>query len=279
MNEYWDKLISLAVLYAPRIVGAILVLIIGFWIASWISKLMAKAMLRTRVQADLVSFLRGLVSVLLKALVVFSAAGIVGIETTSFVAVLAAAGFAIGLALQGSLSNFAAGVLILLFKPYRTGHVITTQNYTGTVKEIQILNTILTTLDNRMVMIPNGSVISGPIENFSISTERQLDLTFGIVRSDEIEKAREVLKQVIESCPGYLPEKGHKILVRELAATSINLAVRFWTKNEDFWKATYFMLEEVAKALDTEGITLPSPQMNLHLTPADAEELLNYTKS
>ncbi len=279
MEKYIDEWIAFGVLYAPRIVGAILVLAIGFWVAKWISRLVAKGMLRARVQADLTNFLKSLFSVLIKVLVVFSAAGIVGIQTTSFVAVLAAASFAVGLALQGSLSNFAAGVLILLFKPYRTGHTITTQNYTGTVKEIQILNTILTTLDNRVVVIPNGSIISNAIENFSISAERQLDLTFGIVRSDEIEKAREVLKQVIESCPGYLPEKGHKILVRELAATSINFAVRFWTKNEDFWKATYFMLEEVAKALDAENITLPSPQMNLRLTPADSEELLNYTKS
>jgi small conductance mechanosensitive channel len=276
MKEYLDELIALGVLYAPKIVGALLVLVIGFWITSWLTRAAARAMVRTKVPLDLSNFLRSLVNVLLKVLVVFSAAGIVGIETTSFVAVLAAAGFAVGLALQGSLSNFAAGVIILLFKPYRTGHVITTQNYTGTVKEIQILNTILTTLDNRVVVIPNGSIISNAIENFSISTERQLDLTFSIVQSNEIEKTRQVLQQVAERCPGYLTEKGIKIVVRELPTNAINLAVRFWTKNEDFWKATYFMLEEAAKALDEARIVQPSASMNLQITNADTEQLLNH---
>lgn len=274
MERYADRLLDWAVLYAPKVVGAILVLIIGFWIVSGITKLFYKTMMRAQVAADLIAFLRGLIAVGLRILVVFSAAGIVGIETTSFVAVLAAAGFAVGLALQGSLSNFAAGVLILFFKPYRMGDVIGTQGFIGTVKEIQILTTMMTTLDNRVIVIPNGSIINGPIENYSMSEERQLDITFGIAYENDIDEARAILQNVMESCPGYLVDKKHQIMVKELADSAVNLGVRFWTSNKDFWTATYYMQENVKKAFDQQGISIPFPQVNLHV--ANTNGVGNY---
>lgn len=269
MERYVERLLDWAVLYAPKIVGAILVLVIGFWIVGWITKLFYKSMLRGHVEEDLIAFLRGLINIGLKVLIVFSAAGIIGIETTSFVAVLAAVGFAVGLALQGSLSNFAAGVLILLFRFYRTGDVIGTQGFIGTVKEIQILTTIIETLDSRVIVIPNGPIISGPIENYSRAIERQLDLTFGIAYEDDIDKAKEILKNVMETCPGYITEKPHKIMVKELADSSVNLGLRFWTLNGDYWTAIFYMQEHVKKAFDQRGVSIPFPQVNLHVANAN----------
>lgn len=263
--NYVEQIIAMAIDYAPKIVGAILVLIIGFWIANRIAKLAIKGMEQSKMEPELCAFLSSLTSIGLKVLIVFSAAGIVGIKTTSFVAVLAAAGFAIGLALQGSLSNFAAGVLILLFKPYRVGDVISAQGYVGVVREIQIFNTVMTNLENRQIILPNSSVINGPIENINFHPEKQLDLVFGIGYGDNIDKAKEILENVVKDCPSYLQEKGHTIMVKELADSSVNFGVRFWTKTEDFWAATFYMQEHVKKAFDQQGVSIPFPQLDLHM--------------
>lgn len=263
--DYVEQIVEMIIAYAPKVAGAILVLIIGFWVASRIGKMIYNRLSKSNMDEAVKAFMRSLISVLLKILVVFSAAGIVGIETASFIAVLAAAGFAIGLALQGSLSNFAAGVLILLFKPYKIGDFISTQGYSGTVKEIQIFSTILTALDNRIIIIPNGSIINAPVENITANPERQLDLTFGIGYSDNIDKAKTVLESEIKNCPGYLEDQGHKIMVRELADSSVNFAVRFWTKTEDYWTAFFHMQEHVKKSFDQKGVSIPFPQMDIHI--------------
>lgn len=263
--DYIEQIISMAIDYAPRIVGAILVLIIGFWIAGRLAKLSAKGMEKSKMEPELRAFLKSLIGIALKVLVVFSAAGIVGIETTSFVAVLAAAGFAVGLALQGSLSNFAAGVLILLFKPYRVGDVISAQGYVGVVREIQIFNTVMTNLENRQIILPNSSVLNGPIENINFHPEKQLDLVFGIGYNDDIDKAKNILENVIKNCPGFLEDKGYKIMVKELADSSVNFGVRFWTKTEDFWDANFYVHEHVKKAFDQQGVSIPFPQLDLHM--------------
>ncbi len=263
--DYVEQIIQMSIEYAPKIAGAILVLLIGFWVAGWLSRLIYKRMAKNDMDEAVKAFLRNLIGVLLKVLVVISAAGIVGVETTSFVAVLAAAGFAIGLALQGSLGNFAAGVLILLFKPYKVGDFIAAQGHSGTVQEIQIFNTILTALDNRIIIIPNGIVISAPIENITANPERQLDMTFGIGYGDDIDKAKTILENEIKNCPGFLEDNGYKIMVKELADSSVNFAVRFWTKTEDYWTAFFHMQEYVKKSFDREGVSIPFPQMDVHL--------------
>ncbi len=263
--NYLEQITQMAIDFAPKLAGAIIVLIVGFWLANVISRVVYKRMAKSDMDEAIRNFLRSLISVLLKVMVVFSAAGIVGVETASFIAVLAAAGFAIGLALQGSLGNFAAGVLVLLFKPYKIGDFISAQGYSGTVKEIQIFNTILTALDNRIIIIPNGAIISGPIENITVNPERQLDLTFGIGYSDDIDKAKTILENEIKNCPGYLEDHGYKIMVKELADSSVNFAVRFWTKTEDYWTAFFHMQEYVKKAFDNQGVSIPFPQMDVHV--------------
>lgn len=263
--NYVEQFIAMSIEYAPRVLGALVVLIAGFWIAGRIAQLAAKGMEKYNVTPELHTFLRTLIKTGLKVLVVFSAAGIMGIETTSFVAVLAAAGFAIGLALQGSLSNFAAGVLILLFRPYRVGDVISAQGYVGVVREIQIFSTILTNLENRRIILPNSAVLNGPIENLNYHDEKQLDLVFGISYHDDVDHAKALLEEIVTNYPGTLQDKGYKIMVKQLGDSSVNLGVRFWTKTEDFWDANFYVHEQVKKTFDQRGISIPFPQLDVHM--------------
>lgn len=264
-NLDFKVIIDSLLAFAPKLVGAILVLFIGFRIVGWITKVIRKNLEKSSVDRDLITFLSSAANILLRVLVVFSAAGIVGIETASFVAILAAVGFAIGLALQGSLGNLAAGVLILFLKPYRSGDFIVAQGYSGTVKEIHLFNTILTTLDSRIIYVPNGSIFSGPIENLTEPTIRKVPMEFGIGYGDDIDKAREVIQRVADECPHIDHEKPVDILVVSLGDSSVNFAVRPWCKTENFWKVHFYMQEHVKKAFDAEGISIPFPQMDVHV--------------
>jgi small conductance mechanosensitive channel len=263
--DLMQTLTDFAVDFTPKLVGAVLVLIIGFWIAGRIVKYLDKRLEKSNFDDDVRPFIRTLVNVILKVLVVFSAAGIVGIETASFVALLAAAGFAIGLALQGTLGHFAAGILILFFKPYRTNDFIIVQGYSGTVKEIQVFNTILTTLDNRIIIVPNGAIMGGPIENLTANPIRRIDMTFGIGYTDDIDKARTAIQKVIDENPLILKDQQHDVLVKALADSSVNFAVRVWTKSEDYWTVFFAMQEAIKKTFDAEGIGIPFPQMDVHV--------------
>jgi small conductance mechanosensitive channel len=263
--DLMQTLTDFAVDFTPKLVGAVLVLIIGFWIAGRIVKYLDKRLEKSNFDDDVRPFIRTLVNVILKVLVVFSAAGIVGIETASFVALLAAAGFAIGLALQGTLGHFAAGILILFFKPYRTNDFIIAQGYSGTVKEIQVFNTILTTLDNRIIIVPNGAIMGGPIENLTANPIRRIDMTFGIGYTDDIDKARTAIQKVIDENPLILKDQQHDVLVKALADSSVNFAVRVWTKSEDYWTVFFAMQEAIKKTFDAEGIGIPFPQMDVHV--------------
>ncbi|MCB0636854.1 MAG: mechanosensitive ion channel [Lewinella sp.] len=270
MQSWFDpeRLTELITAYAPKVGGALLTLIIGLWIIGWLTRILRRRLQASTLSNDLIPFLSSMFNITLKVLLLLSVAGMFGVETTSFVAILGAAAFAIGLALQGTLGHFASGVLILTFRPYSVGDFVVTQGYAGTVAEIQIFNTILTTLDNREVIVPNGAVTSGPIENLTRRGERRLDLTFGIGYGDDIDQARAVLDEVINRCPGVMMDKGYDILVKELADSSVNFAVRFWTKVEDFWPAHFFMQEEVKKAFDKAGVNIPFPQMDVHVQQA-----------
>ncbi len=251
--------------YAPKVIGAILTLIIGFWVIGRIIKILDRTMEKREFDPTIRPFLRSLLSIGLKVLLLLSVASMFGIETTSFVAIFGALAFAIGLALQGNLGHMASGILLLVFKPFRVGDFIVAQGYSGTVKEIQIFNTILTTLDNRIIIIPNGAISSGPIENLTAPVERKVDLTFGIGYGDDIDKARSIIKQVIENTPNVLLDKGYDILVKELADSSVNFAVRVWVKCENYWPVYFHMQEHIKKEFDKAGVGIPFPQMDVHV--------------
>lgn len=260
-----EVLRDLLITYAPRVVGALLTLIIGFWVIGWVSRLVKKALEKRDLEEGVRTFLASLVSIGLKVLLLLSVASMFGIATTSFVAIFGALTLAVGMALQGNLGHFASGVLILVFKPYRVGDFIVTQGYSGTVREIQMFNTTLTALDNRIIFVPNGAITSGPIENITMLGERRLDLTFGIGYSDDIDKARGIIERVLKSAPNALLDKGYDIFVKELADSSVNFGVRFWTAVPDYWPAFTYMQENIKKEFDREGINIPFPQMDVHV--------------
>ncbi|MEO1654074.1 MAG: mechanosensitive ion channel domain-containing protein, partial [Bacteroidota bacterium] len=248
-----------------NIVIAVLTLIIGFWIIGRVVNLVTKALSKND-DPTLNSFLRILVSSLLKVLLLISVASILGVETTSFVAVIGAASFAVGLALQGSLGNFAGGVLIILFRPFKNGDLLEAQGHLGVVKEIQLFTTILTTLDNRTVIIPNGPLAGGSMVNFSTEPLRRVDLTFGIGYNDDIKKAKEVLLKIGQEDERVLKESGKEpfVVVSELGDSSVNFTVRFWCKQEDYWGVYFDTTEKVKLTFDKENIGIPYPHMEVY---------------
>ncbi|MDX1451653.1 MAG: mechanosensitive ion channel [Oleiphilaceae bacterium] len=264
MQELLQTAYTMLMTYGPKLVLAILVLIIGLWIINKVVGGM-RSNLTQRVDATLGQFGASLVSVILKAVLLISVASMIGIETTSFIAVLGAAGLAVGLALQGSLANFAGGVLILLFKPFKVGDVLDAQGYIGTVKEIQIFNTILKTGDNRIVIIPNGALSNSSMVNINKEATRRVDLTFGIGYEDDIDKAKTVINNVIASDSRILKEIDPLVVVSELADSSVNFTVRVWVNTPDYWAVYFAMHETMKKEFDNNGISIPFPQQDVHL--------------
>lgn len=259
--------------FIPKLIAAFLIILIGLFVVNLLVRWLDRVMLRRDIDTDVRPFLHGAVNFILKLLVIVSAISVLGVETTSVVAAVGALGVAIGLAIQGALGHFAAGILILVFKPYSTGDWIKVGDFSGTVESIHIVSTTLITLDNHRVMVPNGKISSDAIENYSTYSERRLDLTFGIGYDDDINKAKAILKEVASDSPGLLPDKGIDIMVKDLGDNSVNLGVRFWTKASDFWAATCYMKEEVKKAFDISQIGIPYPQLDVTLkngkTPAE----------
>lgn len=260
-----EQAITLTMSYGPKLVLALLTLIIGLWIINRIVGLAKRTMEARRVEPTLARFLTSLSSVGLKLLLLISVAGMVGIQTTSFIAVLGAAGLAVGLALQGSLANFAGGVLILLFKPFRVGHVIDTGGALGTVDEIGILNTILKTFDNKTVIIPNGNLANNQIVNMSLEEHRRVDWVFGVGYDDDLEKVKEVLQGLLDAEERILEEPATTIALNEFGDSSINFVVRAWTKAGDLWPVYWDLNEKVKAAFDEHGISIPFPQRDVHL--------------
>ena len=271
-QTYLDLALNLIVAYGGKIVLAIITLIVGLWLVKKISKTFRKTMEKRGVDASLVPFLTSLVNALLKALVVISVAGMVGIEMTSFVAILGAAGLAVGLALQGSLSNFAGGVLILILKPFKVGDFIEGAGMAGTVREIQIFYTYLTTPQGQEIVVPNGQLSNNTITNYSFNDERRIDMTFGIGYNDDIDKAKEILHQLCAEERRFLEERGRTIFVEALADSSVNFRVRGWSKNADYWDILNGFNEKVKKAFDAAGVGIPFPQMDLHLVSDETKK-------
>jgi len=265
MQGYIDTGIEMAIQYGPKLILAILVLIIGLWIINRVVNLMARGMERSNTEPTLAQFLRNLVSIGLKALLLISVAGMIGIQTTSFIAVLGAAGLAIGLALQGSLGNFAGGVLILLFKPYRVGDYIEAQGVGGTVKEIQIFNTIINTVDNKRIIVPNGSISNGIITNYSSEPTRRVDFLFGIGYGDDIAKAKDVIRKLVEADERVFDDPEPTIVVSNLGDSSVDITVRVWANAADYWGLKFDLTERVKLAFDEADISIPFPQRDVHL--------------
>lgn len=252
--------------YLPKVVGAVLVLIIGFWIISWILKALKAILERNKVDKTVRPFLISLANVGLKVMLLISAAGLFGVKTTSFIAVFSALVFSVGLALQGSLGHFASGVLILVFKPYQVDDLVKVAGEVGVVKEIQMFNTVLLTPDNKRIIIPNGVVTSGVITNISGQNLIRVDMTFGIGYSDDIDKARQIIQQVADSCSKVLKEKPVDIFVKELADSSVNFAVRPWANSAHYWDVYFYMHENIKKEFDKADIGIPFPQMDIHVS-------------
>lgn len=265
MESYVQQLISTAVDYAPQVLGALLTLLIGFRVIGFLTDRLRRYFQRRSFDKTIEPFLVSLVSIGLKIMLLLAVASMFGIETTSFVAIFSALAFAIGLALQGNLAHMAAGILILIFRPFKVGDFIVAQGYSGTVKEIQIFTTILTTLDNRIIIMPNGAITSGPIENLTAPGERKVPMVFGISYTDDIDKAREVIQQVADACPYISHDKPVDILVSELGDSSVNFAVRPWCKTADYWNVHFYMHEHIKKEFDKNGVSIPFPQMDVHL--------------
>ncbi len=251
--------------YGPKLVGAIFVWIIGSILIKNISKALTRLMDKRDMDVSLKPFIKSLVNILLKVLLVISVLSMLGVEMTSFIALLGAAGLAVGLALSGTLQNFAGGVIILLFKPYKVGDFIDAQGYTGTVKEIQIFNTILKTLDNKTVIIPNGGLSTSAMVNYSIEENRRVDFTFGIGYGDSTDKAKVVLHKIIAADKRILKDPEPFVAVSELGDSSVNFAVRVWAKASDYWGVFFDMNENVYNEFNKEGLNIPYPQMDVHL--------------
>lgn len=265
VSRYVEKAFDMALSYGPRLVLAIVVLVVGLWIVNRLIATVGRTLSARAVEPTLGRFLTSLTGVLLKALLLISVASMIGVETTSFVAILGAAGLAIGLALQGSLANFAGGVLILLFRPYKVGDFVEAQGVSGTVASIQIFSTVIKTGDNKVIIIPNGAISNGIITNCSAEETRRVDLVFGIGYDDDIATAKQVLNGVLARDARVLADPPAAVIVSALGDNAVNLTVRAWVKVPDYWPVTFDTTEAVKLAFDAAGISFPFPQRTVHL--------------
>lgn len=265
IQKYITMVMDFASVYALKIVAALLILIIGKWISHKIARLLTKVLEKNNVDITLIGFLSNITYYALMVGVVIAAAGQLGINTTSFLTIVGAAGLAVGLALKDSLSNFAAGVMLILFRPFRVGDFVTAGGMTGKVEKITIFNTILNTPDNQRLIIPNNSVTSGVITNITANPTRRVDLVAGIGYGDDIKKAKQVLEKIVAEEPRVLKEPAPTVAVSELADSSVNFIVRPWVKTEDYWSVYFDMTEKIKLTFDQEGISIPFPQQDVHL--------------
>ncbi len=251
--------------FAINLAIALAIFIIGRWVAKIVTGIARRIMQRANLEDTLEKFLCNLLYAVLMAVVVIATIGQLGIETTSLLAVLGAAGLAIGLALQGSLSNFAAGVLIVAFRPYKVGDVIEASGITGKVEEVQIFTTVLKSPDNKKIIIPNSQVMNAEIINYTANGTRRVDLVAGCGYDDDLDKVRAALEAVVAAEDRILPEPATTIAISELADSSVNFVVRPWVKNEDYWDVYFGLTEAIKKRFDQDGLSIPFPQRDVHV--------------
>ena len=265
MEDILTKIWGLLSIYGLRVIAAIIVLIVGRWIAKGLANVVNRLMKKKDVDATIIAFVTSLTYIALLVFVVLAALGQLGIQTTSFIAIIGAAGLAIGLALQGSLSNFAAGFLMIVFRPFRVGDYIEGAGVAGTVEAIQIFTTQLKTPDNKTIIVPNAKMTGDNITNYSVKGTRRVDMVFGIGYGDDIDKAKKIIADIIEKDERVLKDPPVKIAVAELADSSVNFIARPWVKSDDYWNVYYETTETVKKRFDAEGISIPFPQRDVHV--------------
>ena len=264
-QKWIDSGYNFIIEFGPKVIGALLIWIIGSWVIKILLKTVKKVMAKGDYDESLSKFLLNLINWILKILLIIVVLGTVGVETTSFAAIIAAAGLAIGLALQGSLANFAGGVLIMIFKPIKIGDLIEAQGEIGVVKEIEIFTTKLIGLSNKEIIIPNGSLSNGNIVNYTTQGTRRVDLVFGVSYDADIKQTKEVFSKVLAAHPLILKDPVPTIALSELADSSINFIVRPWCKTADYWTVYFEITESVKEALDAAGIEIPYPhQVEIH---------------
>jgi len=264
-ESYMDKILEMVSLYGVKIIAALAIFIIGRWVAKGLRKLISNLMTKKGVDPILIGFTTNMAYIALLAFIIIAALGQLGIQTTSFIAILGAAGLAIGLALQGSLSNFAAGFLMIIFRPFNVGDYIEGAGMSGTVEEIQIFTTTLTTPDNKTVIIPNATLTGDNIVNWTVKGTRRVDMVFGIGYDDDIDKARKIMEDILAKDERILKDKPVQIAVSELADSSVNFVVRPWANAGDYWGVYMDAMENIKKAFDEAGVSIPYPQQDVHL--------------
>ncbi len=261
VDAFWSWLSA----YSLNIIGAILIFIVGKWLSRRIANILAKILTKNNVDRTLVNFLANLTYYTLLVLAIVAAAGRLGINTTSFLTIIGAAGLAVGLALKDSLSNFAAGVMLVLFRPFAIGDVVSVAGITAKVENINIFNTHFCSPDNQLIIVPNNKIISDIITNINAKNTRRIDLVVGISYSDDMARTREILAGLAKEDSRVLTDPAPIIAVAELADSSVNLVFRPWVKTADYWDVRFDLTEKIKNALDAAGISIPFPQQDVHL--------------
>ncbi|NDK09248.1 mechanosensitive ion channel [Candidatus Gracilibacteria bacterium] len=268
INSYYELLIGASLSILPKIIGAILVFWIGFKVAHGISQGLRKIFNNQGFDPTVENFLVNLLRYILRALVILAVIGILGVQTSSFVALIAAAGFALGGALSGTLGHFASGIVILIFRPYKIGDIVEIDNYTGSVIDITVFSTKLQTVDTRIIIIPNNDAIGGSIVNYSLTEERQIDMDIGIAYTDNIDTGRKVLTEIAHSNMKCIIDEGThpvKVVVKELGDNAVIVALRVWCKTEDYFAVSFELRETIKKEFDQNNLHFPFPQSDVHM--------------
>ena len=264
LSKLLETLIGFALQAGKSILVAIIIYVVGRFIIRMVNKIVAKVLVKRNVDLTIQSFVKSFVNVLLTTLLIVAVVNALGVDTTSFAALLASVGLAAGMALSGNLQNLAGGILLLLFRPFRVGDYITAQGESGTVKEIQILHTIIVTVDNRDVILPNGALSSGNMTNFSKEPLRRVDLTIGVEYGQDIDRVREVLQKIFAADTRILQEPAPFVALGALSSSSVDITIRLWVKSEDYWGVFFDTNEAIYKTFNKEGINFPFPQLTVH---------------
>lgn len=264
VEQLLSKLLDWGIEVGKDLLGAIIIYIVGRFIIKQVGRLLARILEKRKLEISVQTFLRSLVGILLNLILAFAIVSRLGVETTSFAALLASAGVAIGMALSGNLSNFAGGLIILVFKPFKVGDYIEGQNANGTVREIQIFHTILTTVDNKVIYVPNGALSSNAITNYSKQETRRAEWVFGVEYGEDFEKVKAVLQRIIDADPRILKDPAPMIALGALSASSVDIKVRAWAKTADYWDVYFDMNKIVYDTFNKEGIGFPFPQLTVH---------------
>ena len=264
VEQLLSKLLDWGIEVGKDLLGAIIIYIVGRFIIKQVGRLLARILEKRKLEISVQTFLRSLVNILLNLVLAFAIVSRLGVETTSFAALLASAGVAIGMALSGNLSNFAGGLIILVFKPFKVGDYIEGQNANGTVREIQIFHTILTTVDNKVIYVPNGALSSNAITNYSKQETRRAEWVFGVEYGEDFEKVKAVLQRIIDADPRILKDPAPTIALGALSASSVDIKVRAWAKTADYWDVYFDMNKIVYDTFNKEGIGFPFPQLTVH---------------